>query len=136
MSTKPGQAHSAHSPFDKLRVSGSNGSFYYSLAEEPALDTEVSLAIFASGDEDAIWTWTRQNAPGDEEEEEPGPNAPPDTEVLTTDAGLNRHVWDLVYPGMDRFEDLIMWADMKTGPSAVPGIYRARLAVTFGNENH
>ena len=33
------------------------------------------------------------------------------------------------YPGMDRFDDLIMWADMKEGPKAVPGAYRATLTV-------
>jgi hypothetical protein len=106
-------------------------SFYYSLAAEPATETEVSLAVFAGDDDEAIWTWTRKPAPSDEddEEEDSGPNAPPDTEVLTTDTGLNRHVWDLIYPGMDRFDDLIMWADMKTGPTAVPGAYRARLTV-------
>jgi hypothetical protein len=49
--------------------------------------------------------------------------------VLSAEVGLNRHVWDLRYPGMTRFEDLIMWADMKAGPRAVPGRYRARLKV-------
>jgi hypothetical protein len=64
--------------------------------------------------------WTREPGPDDEDEEaKEDPNAPPDTRVLTANAGLNRHTWNLEYPGMDRFEDLIMWADM----------YRARLAV-------
>ena len=30
---------------------------------------------------------------------------------------------------MERFDDLIMWADMREGPKAVPGNYRARLTV-------
>jgi len=105
-------------------------SFYYSLAEEPAPETEVSLSVFASNDEEAIWTWTREPPPSDEDEENgEGTNSPPDTEVLSVNAGLNRHVWDLVYPGMDRFDDLIMWSDMRTGPAAVPGVYRAQLVV-------
>jgi hypothetical protein len=35
---------------------------------------------------------------------------------------------------MERFDDLIMWADMKKGPRAVPGAYRARL--TVGDVSH
>jgi Mg2+ and Co2+ transporter CorA len=30
---------------------------------------------------------------------------------------------------MERFDGLILWSDMKTGPMAVPGSYRARLTV-------
>ena len=71
----------------------------------------------ADGSDEAIWTWSR--AP-EEEKEAGGRNAPPRTDVLTADAGLNRHVWDLRYPGMSRFDDLIMWADMREGPQAVP----------------
>ena len=105
--------------------------FHYSLASAPPAGIEFSLAVFGARNPDTpIWTWTREPADGeDEEEEESGPNAPPDTRLLTADAGLNRFVWDLRYPGMDRFDDLIMWADMEEGPEAVPGIYRARLTV-------
>ena len=59
----------------------------------------------------------------------PAPDDPPDTRVLSADKGLNRFVWDMRYPGMDRFEKLILWADMKEGPKAVPGSYRAQLNV-------
>ncbi|MGI9262879.1 MAG: glycosyl hydrolase, partial [Woeseiaceae bacterium] len=45
------------------------------------------------------------------------------------DKGLNRFVWDLRYPGMERFDDLIMWSDMRVGPKAVPGTYRAELTL-------
>jgi len=58
-----------------------------------------------------------------------GPNDPPDTRLLTSEKGLNRFVWDTRYPGMERFDNLIMWADMREGPKAVPGDYRARLTV-------
>jgi photosystem II stability/assembly factor-like uncharacterized protein len=104
-------------------------SFYYSLGEEPAPETGVSLSIFESRGAEPIWTWTRKQPPGDEEEEEPGPNAPPDTELLESEPGLNRFVWDLRYPGMERFDELIMWSDMREGPKAVPGSYRAELTV-------
>lgn len=104
-------------------------TIYYSLNDEPAEDTELTLEILDGSSDDAIWTWTRKPAPSDDDESPSGPNDPPDTGVLTADRGLNRHVWNLRYPGMDRFEDLIMWADMREGPLAIPGRYRARLTV-------
>ena len=104
-------------------------TIYYQLGEALDADTSLSLSVFADGDADAVHTWTREPASTEDEAEETGPNAPPDMRVLTADAGLNRHVWDLRYPGMDRFDDLIMWADMREGPMAIPGRYRAELTV-------
>jgi photosystem II stability/assembly factor-like uncharacterized protein len=101
----------------------------YALAEAPADDTEVSLSIYEARGADPIWTWTRKPAAGAEEDEERGPNDPPDNRVLTADKGLNDFVWNLRYPGMERFDNLIMWADMREGPRAVPGTYRAELTV-------
>lgn len=103
---------------------------HYSLDEEPVPDVEMVLKIYAERDSDPIWTWTRKPPANDEEvEEEAGPNDPPDTELLSSDKGLNRFVWNLRYPGMERFDDLIMWSDMREGPKAVPGKYRAELIV-------
>ena len=53
----------------------------------------------------------------------------PDTRVLTAKPGLNRHNWDLSYPGYERFKGLILWGNMDEGPTAVPGSYRARLSI-------
>lgn len=103
--------------------------FYYSLAEEPAPETEMTLEVFESRGEEPIWTWTRKPPPSDDEEEERGDDDPPDTRLLESAQGLNRFVWDLRYPGMDRFDNLIMWSDMREGPKAVPGTYRAELTV-------
>lgn len=104
--------------------------FNYSLAEEPGEETGMSLQVFESRAEKPIWTWTRKPGQTDEDEaKEQDPNEPPDTRVLTAEKGLNRFVWDLRYPGMDRFDKLIMWADMKEGPRAIPGNYRATLTV-------
>ncbi|MFT6839527.1 MAG: photosystem II stability/assembly factor-like uncharacterized protein [Candidatus Azotimanducaceae bacterium] len=100
---------------------------YYALDAEPDADTTVELSVFEADSETPIWTWTQ--TPVEKEDEAAGPNDPPETRVLPTDIGLNKHVWDLRYPGMTRFDDLIMWADMKAGPRAVPGRYRARLKV-------
>jgi hypothetical protein len=48
---------------------------------------------------------------------------------LTTDAGLNRFVWDLRYPEATRFPNLILWAGDTRGPIAIPGTYQVKLTV-------
>ena len=101
-------------------------SFYYHLGEAPDDDTALSLAVYEEGAAEAIWTWTRRPAAGAAR----GDNAmEPDTRLLGADAGLNRFTWDLRYPPMERFDGLILWSDMKRGPTAVPGRYRAVLEV-------
>jgi photosystem II stability/assembly factor-like uncharacterized protein len=102
--------------------------FHYALGDEFDEEVPVELRIFDERGAEPIWTWTRAPSATDEDAET-GPNDPPDTRVLTADKGLNRFVWDLRYPGMERFDDLIMWADMRNGPRAVPGRYRAQLTV-------
>jgi len=102
---------------------------HYSLAEEPDADIAVSLSIYEARGTDPIWTWTRKPDEPGAEETKAGPNDPPDLAVLTADKGLNRFTWDLRYPGMERFDNLVMWSDMREGPKAVPGRYRAELTV-------
>jgi photosystem II stability/assembly factor-like uncharacterized protein len=48
---------------------------------------------------------------------------------ITTEAGLNRFVWDTRYADAARFPGLIMWAGSVTGPRAVPGNYQVKLTV-------
>ncbi len=43
--------------------------------------------------------------------------------------GLNRFVWNMVYPEASRFEGMILWGGGTQGPKAVPGTYKARLTV-------
>ena len=45
----------------------------------------------------------------------------------TTDAGLNRFVWDMRYADAARFPGLILWAGGTNGPRAVPGTYQVKL---------
>jgi photosystem II stability/assembly factor-like uncharacterized protein len=47
----------------------------------------------------------------------------------TTDAGLNRFVWDLRYPDPARFPGMILWAGETRGPRVVPGNYQVKLTV-------
>jgi hypothetical protein len=50
------------------------------------------------------------------------------TEALKTEAGLNRYVWDLRYPGAVTFPGVILrGAPAGQGPKAPPGTYTVRL---------
>jgi photosystem II stability/assembly factor-like uncharacterized protein len=102
-------------------------SVYYTLPEGMADDTALQLSVFEADSDEAIWTWTAKPPQGSDEDE--AAESDVDTRVLATEPGLNRHVWNLEYPGMQRFEGLILWSDMKNGPKAVPGQYRLELLV-------
>ncbi|MEO1204001.1 MAG: glycosyl hydrolase, partial [Pseudomonadota bacterium] len=101
-------------------------TIYYQLPDDIADDTEIALEVM-DGD-DTIWTWTREPLPGDKVEEG-GPNAPPRTDVLPAEAGLNKFSWNLNTPSFERFDNLILWINARSGPSVPPGSYRARLTV-------
>ena len=104
-----------------------NGAvFHYLLAETPDEETDLELEILEqNGDE--IVTYTRK--PAEEKPDEDGPPRGPNTELLETEPGLNRFAWNLRYPPMDRFPGMILWNDSRSGPTAVPGTYKARLTV-------
>ena len=86
---------------------------HYALAETP--DTTVALEI--RDDEGALvrryTTTPTTEAEGD----------------LPVDAGLNRFVWDLTYPGPDVVDDAVMSLSTTGDFPAPPGRYRARLEV-------
>lgn len=46
---------------------------------------------------------------------------------VTTEAGLNRFIWNMRHADAARFPGLIMWAGNTTGPRIVPGRYQVRL---------
>ncbi len=48
---------------------------------------------------------------------------------VTTDAGLNRFVWDLRYAEAVRFPGMILWAGETRGPRIVPENYQVKLTV-------
>jgi photosystem II stability/assembly factor-like uncharacterized protein len=48
---------------------------------------------------------------------------------LTTDAGLNRFVWDMRYADAVRFPGMILWSGETRGPRIPPGTYQVRLSV-------
>jgi len=63
---------------------------------------------------------------GDDEDEEAEGE---ELRLLTAEQGLNRAVWDLRYPGAEKFPGLVLWNRFLEGPRAVPGTYQARLTV-------
>jgi len=46
---------------------------------------------------------------------------------VTTNAGLNRFVWDMHYADATRFPGMILWAGDTRGPRLVPGTYTVKL---------
>ncbi len=87
----------------------------------------VKLEILEQGG-DVIRTFTPKPKPGedDDKEKEPEPDNPRQLEL---EAGGNRFVWDMQYPGARKFPGLVLWNSRLDGPRAVPGTYRARLTV-------
>ena len=62
-----------------------------------------------------------KKAAGDEEEaDEEQPKVP-------TEAGLNRFVWDLSWPGAAKIPGMVLWSGDPVEPLAVPGAYQVRL---------
>ena len=105
---------------------------YYSLKSKPA--TDLVLEFFDSSGK-SIRKFTQKVA----REGEPAPQATPAGEgggfggggapPLTTDAGLNRFVWDTRYPDAVRFPGMILWAGETRGPKLPPGNYQVKLTV-------
>ncbi len=90
-----------------------NGAIvYFYLKDKP--DAEVTLDILDARDSLVRRFSTRPKEAADS---------------LKVEAGLNRFVWDLHYPDAHRFKGLVFWAGSTRGPLAVPGPYKARLAV-------
>ncbi|MCJ7582382.1 MAG: glycosyl hydrolase, partial [Candidatus Aminicenantes bacterium] len=48
---------------------------------------------------------------------------------LTVEAGMNRFVFDMRYPGAERVPGAILWGGNLNGPLAVPGKYQVKLTV-------
>jgi photosystem II stability/assembly factor-like uncharacterized protein len=104
-------------------------SIFYSLAEDIDEDEELTLEVFAAGSDNPIWTWTKKAESEEDDADAEADDDEPETRVLETSKGLHRHVWDLRYPPMARFEDLILWIDSREGPAAEPGRYRATMTL-------
>lgn len=97
-------------------------AIHYWLPEELPADTALELVI-SDSEGNVIRTFTRKPAEGDESK----PEGPDDDRLLGAEAGLNRLQWNMRYPGVKRFDGLVLWNDFLNGPMAVPGNYSAQL---------
>ena len=86
---------------------------HYYLSDAPGEDTRIEILDDAGS---VVHAFTADSAEADR----PGRSALPE------EAGGNRVVWDLMYPGPDRPEDVVIWG-YTGGVKAPPGTYRARL---------
>jgi len=50
-------------------------------------------------------------------------------QILELEQGAGTVAWDLRYPGPESFPGMVIWNQLETGPTAVPGTYKARLTV-------
>jgi photosystem II stability/assembly factor-like uncharacterized protein len=48
---------------------------------------------------------------------------------LPVESGMNRFVWNMLFPDAVRVPGAILWGGMLSGPVAVPGIYQVKLTV-------
>ncbi len=105
---------------------------HFLLAEEPteaasdAEDTEIKLEILEAGGE-LIRAFTPKPKKGEEDEKKKDDDGVDDPRQLELKQGANRFVWDLSYPGAEKFPGLVLWNSDLDGPRAVPGKYRVRL---------
>lgn len=126
-------------PTPRLRIGrrddpGDNGTnpmpgvlFTYSFPD--GLDADVSLSLtILEQDGSVIRTYTRKAEEGEEQDPLPK-HLLDDDRVLPAEQGLNRFAWDLRYPSAETREGVVLWNSDLSGPMAVPGKYRARLAL-------
>lgn len=57
------------------------------------------------------------------------PNKKAKEEKLNVEEGMNRFVWNMVYPEAESFPEMILWSASMRGPLALPGTYKAKLTV-------
>ena len=112
-------------PGHRGRNPAAGAVLHYWLPEDLPANTLLELAIRDANGE-TVRTLMRKPEKPDEEEK---PAKGDDDRLLTAKAGLNRVEWNLRYPGVERFEKLVLWNDYLDGPRAVPGDYRAVLTV-------
>jgi hypothetical protein len=104
---------------------------YFSLAEQQEseiklefIDMRGNIIQTYSSTEDSRGRPVRESALFYEEDDDTPPT------VVPNEAGLNKFVWNLRYPGVTYLDGRqIMWSGNTDGPSAIPGTYTVRLHI-------
>jgi photosystem II stability/assembly factor-like uncharacterized protein len=117
-------------PSPNVGQNPSSGSvIYYYLKEKP--EETVTLEF-----EDAQGNLIQKFTSGGSARAEPSPMARffggGGAARVPAEAGMNRFVLNMRYPGADRVPGAILWMGSMAGPEAVPGTYQVRL--TVGNK--
>lgn len=101
------------------RTTGQNhpgGVMIHFYIKEKGEKDKVSLKIFEE-DGDLIKVYNTK------------PNREAKEEKLNYEEGSNRFIWNMMYPGADSFQEMILWSASMRGPLALPGTYKAKLTV-------
>ena len=122
-------AGTSENPGNRGRNPAAGAVFHYWLPQDSAPEDMLELLISDSAG-NPIRTYTRK--PGKDEKTDPVMGD--DDRKLSAEKGLNSLLWDLRYPGVERFEKLVLWNDFLAGPRAVPGTYQATLKT--GDSSH
>jgi photosystem II stability/assembly factor-like uncharacterized protein len=131
----PGGGGGPVSPTSTLGRNPANGVIvYYSLKSKPSNEIELEF-LDSSGKSIRKFTqkMTREGETSSAQAQAP----PPDEggfgfggpARVTTEAGLNRFVWDMRYADAVRFPGMIFWAGETRGPKIPPGHYQVKLTV-------
>ena len=99
----------------------------YNLPGDISADAKVALA-FLDGDGNVIREFAPKVAGYDKLSDEE--KALADGVWITTDAGINRFVWNLRYAGATRVQGNKMAGEANQGPLIVPGSYQVRLTLS------
>jgi len=110
---------------------------YYSLKAKPTTDLVLEFLDSSGKSINKFTTRLPRGGQGQGGGTEPAPAAAGGDEGFfggaparaTTDAGLNRFVWDMRYPEATRFPGMILWSGQTQGPRIVPGTYQIKLTV-------
>jgi photosystem II stability/assembly factor-like uncharacterized protein len=79
-------------------------------------DAVVSIRITDSADR-MIEAWSTR------------PDKTLDERELKLQSGMNSQTWDMRYPESETFDGIVLWGGGTDGPEAIPGMYKATLAV-------
>jgi photosystem II stability/assembly factor-like uncharacterized protein len=93
------------------------------------IDGEITMEILDSTGAVVRKLSSKKETPDFEEDDPDSPGRPPEKAALSTDAGVQRAVWDLEYEGATVIKKAKTEGNPKAAPRVVPGTYTVRLTV-------
>ncbi|MGH8125588.1 MAG: WD40/YVTN/BNR-like repeat-containing protein [Rhodanobacteraceae bacterium] len=105
---------------------------FYDLEAQPPKHTTVSLTFMdAAGKTIATFSnqTDRHGKPIKRNHDFYPRKSNSEPEVVSTNAGMDRFVWNLRYPDATEVPGAILWGGSMSGPRIVPGVYKVKLTV-------